>query len=165
MSRTSRHSRRVGYAHRSPSVFTTAAFTLVEMLVVISIIAILAALLLPAINGAREMARRASCSNNLKNLALAVQQFDQAKGQLPASRTFWNNPTYLTKVPASGGVPANWNSTSPQLATNHILSWVHEIMPYIEKQTIRDQIENPTGGLKAGVAIWLIPGGSGVTVQ
>src|SRR5438270_10812508 len=78
------------------------AFTLVEMLVVISIIAVLAALLLPAVNMAREAARKAQCSNNLRNLALAAQQFDSAKGYYPASRNFWNDATYKS------------NSNSPQ---------------------------------------------------
>src|SRR5881392_3384260 len=97
------------------------AFTLVEMLVVISIIAVLAALLLPAINMAREAGRRASCSNNLRNLALAVQNFDSAKESYPASRTFWNDPKYLsTQVPLIG--------TSGDSAIAATLTWVHEIM-------------------------------------
>src|SRR6478672_1225029 len=93
-------------------------FTLVEMLVVISIIAVLAALLLPAVNMAREAARRAQCSNNLRNLALAAQQFDSAKGYYPASRTFWNDAAYKS----SPNSPQT-SSTAP----GHILTWVHEI--------------------------------------
>src|SRR5689334_25224221 len=69
------------------------AFTLVEMLVVISIIAGLAALLLPAVDMAREASRRPSFGNNLRNLALAAQNFDPAKGYYPASWTFWNHAT------------------------------------------------------------------------
>src|SRR4051812_6213374 len=106
------------------------AFTLVEMLVVISIIAVLAALLLPAVNMAREAGRRASCSNNLRNLAIAAQQFDSAKGYYPASRTFWNSPTY-TK-PASFGT---------QGAQTLYLSWAMELMPYYEKQDVRAFVE------------------------
>jgi prepilin-type N-terminal cleavage/methylation domain-containing protein len=117
-----------------PSRRTTAGFTLVEMLIVISIIAVLAALLLPAINMAREMARRAQCSNNLKNLALATQMFSDAKNQYPASRTFWTNPIYKT----SAAYPTSYSTSSAPAAT---LTWVHEIMPYIEKQDMRTLIE------------------------
>jgi type II secretory pathway pseudopilin PulG len=138
------------------------------MLIVIAIIAVLAGLLLPAIQMAREAARRASCSNNLKNLTLAIQQFDQAKGQYPASRTFWNNPNYkaLSIYP-----PSLTSSTKAIPAT---LTWVHEIMPYIDQLATRARIENQDAtvfnqhapqntkeGLMFGVPIWAIDGGSG----
>src|SRR5947208_11629035 len=93
------------------------AFTLVEMLVVIGIIAVLAALLLPAINMAREAARRAGCSNNLKQLALAIEQFDGAKGNYPASRTFWMDANYQR----AGYVPSSWSAGN---ATTQTLTWI-----------------------------------------
>src|SRR5439155_13412918 len=83
-------------------------FTLVEMLVVISIIALLASLLLPAIQAAREMARRMQCGNNLRNLYIATFNFESAKGYLPPSRTFWNDPTYKT----SASMPQSWTAAS-----------------------------------------------------
>src|SRR5436190_7525092 len=58
-------------------------FTLVELLVVIAIIGILVALLLPAIQAAREAARRAKCQSNMKNIALALQNFHSAKKRFP----------------------------------------------------------------------------------
>jgi prepilin-type N-terminal cleavage/methylation domain-containing protein len=111
----------------------TRAFTLVEMLVVIAIIAVLAALLLPAIQMAREAARRAQCSNNMRNLHLAMLQFDQAKGQLPGSRTFWNDARYKATF-----LPPTWQTSG---AAQHALTWVHEILPYLEQKQMRDLVE------------------------
>ena len=114
------------YPHRSDRT----AFTLVEMLVVIAIIGILAALILPAIAMAREAARKASCSNNLRQISLAAIQFEMAKGYLPASRTFLNVPS--SKAYTSGYVkPVNFYSSNANL---HAVSWTHQILPFMDKQ-------------------------------
>src|SRR5256714_2506518 len=77
-----------GRAMNRNASLRTRGFTLVELLVVIAIIGILVALLLPAIQAAREAARRMSCSNNLHNIALAVLNFENAKKRLPYSISY-----------------------------------------------------------------------------
>jgi prepilin-type N-terminal cleavage/methylation domain-containing protein len=105
---------------------TTTAFTLVELLVVIAIIGILVALLLPAIQSAREAARRVSCSNNLHNIALAVLNYENSKKGLP--------PAVSTK-PGAGEV---WGSVA-DIETD--VSWIVRILPNMEDQDIADQFD------------------------
>ena len=70
---------------------TAGGFTLVELLVVIGIIAVLVALLMPAVQGARESARRTECLNKIKQLGLAVLGYEATNGSLPPGGTMWNN--------------------------------------------------------------------------
>ena len=94
-------------------------FTLVELLVVITIIGMLIALLLPAVIGARESARRVNCTNNQHELALAMQQFESAKEQFP-------------------GYANTFGSAQD-------LSWVAVLLPYMGREDLWRQYRNPTG--------------------
>src|SRR5262245_51298444 len=76
----------------------TRGFTLVELLVVIAIIGILVALLLPAIQAAREAARRTQCVNHLKQLGIAIHNFHDARKGIPPSRLDNHHATWMFLV-------------------------------------------------------------------
>ncbi len=106
-------------------------FTLVELLVVIAIIAVLIGLLLPAVQSAREAARRSSCSNNVKQLGLALHGYHDSFNGLP--------PSYYDNVPQS--------NSSTAATDNVVMAWSALILPYMEETATHDEFLQETGDL------------------
>ena len=106
-------------------------FTLVELLVVIAIIGTLVGLLLPAVQSAREAARRSACTNNTKQLGLAVLNFESTRKRLPAAGDRFG--------------------TAPALsATSH--SWVTMILPYLEETNLYNAMSTSTNRFSSDTA-------------
>src|SRR5262245_20109220 len=95
----------------------TAGFTLVELLVVLAIIGVLVALLLPAVQAAREAARRTQCSNNLKQFGLAAHTFNDTYGRLPPG----------------GGAQGGGSGLS---SSTDFGSWLVYLLPYVEQTNL-----------------------------
>lgn len=113
--------------HRRP---VRAAFTLVELLVVIAIIGILVALLLPAIQAAREAARRTQCINNLKQIGLGLQNYHDTYRSFPSGILYW---------PAAGANPNG---------DNQMWGWSALILPQVEQQQLHEQMRVTTWTLR-----------------
>ena len=110
-------------------------FTLVELLVVIAIIGVLISLLLPAVQAAREAARRIQCTNNLKQVALAAHNYESAYGQLPSSGRLATDELSFT----SGRERIKYAAANHQSGTQ--TSWAVEILPYVEQQNLFDAFD------------------------
>jgi prepilin-type N-terminal cleavage/methylation domain-containing protein len=111
---------------------TRRGFTLVELLVVIAIIGILVALLLPAVQAAREAARRMSCGNNLKQLGLACHNYHDTYKKLPSGT--------LVKRNANGGIIPSVNQWG----------WGALILPFMEQSPLHDQLDVGNVAMEVG---------------
>lgn len=108
--------------YRVPGGRSPSGFTLVELLVVIAIIGVLVGLLLPAVQAAREAARRMQCSNNLKQLALAFHNHHDTHRTFP-----------------SGGQEAS--------GSRYLIGWPGKLFPFFEQGSLRNRIDSMTAGV------------------
>ena len=129
-------------------------FTLIELLVVIAIISVLIALLLPAVQSAREAARRIQCVNNLKQMGLAIHNYHDAQGQFPCA--------YLT-LEGGGGVMGPPDPLTDD--TGPGWAWGSLLLPYMEQAPLAASLnfnlpcwfpENTTG-THTTIAVYLCP--------
>ena len=113
-------------------------FSLIELLVVIAIIAVLVALLLPAVQQAREAARRTQCRNHLKQLALAVHNYESTYGFLPINR--YGDYSYSSY----------WNYAWED---SYSWSWLATILPFVEQSALWNAADIPNVKLKDSTVI------------
>ena len=106
-------------------------FTLIELLVVIAIIAILVALLLPAVQQAREAARRTQCKNNLKQLGIACHNYHDTYGMFPL-----NYDGTLPTINKSSG------QTTVANGAQSAISWISASLPYLEQAPLYQQLDS-----------------------
>lgn len=109
-------------------------FTLVELLVVIAIIGTLVALLLPAVQAARESARGNTCRNNIKQLQLALTQYEAQKKRFPGYVNELFDPTSKTGTP-------------PRPSRGRRASWIVMVFPHMENQSLWDRWSSDFGSL------------------
>lgn len=139
-SKTCRETHIASPAGRRLRTARSSAFTLVELLVVITIIGILIALLLPAIQAARESARKLQCTNNLKQMALSCLNHEQIQNFLP-----------------TGGWGYYWVGDPDRGFDKHQPGgWIYNILPYAEQQTVHDLGAGKSDAEKKTAALTLV---------
>ena len=136
--------RKGGFPLRASADLTTSAprsaralagFSLVELLVVIAIMGVLISLLLPAVQAARESARRLQCTNNIRQLALATQNYESSYGRLPPSATL--DPR--DKTIRSGDVNVAYPVADHEIGKPY--SWAVILLPFLEQKNLYDRFD------------------------
>jgi|SRR5262245_4826297 len=130
------------------------AFTLVELLVVIAIIALLIGLLLAAVQMVREAANRMSCTNNLKQIGLALHSYHDRMGAFPPAHSY--DPSFIAAIP--GTYPPIPKPLEPPFDRSWYISWMARILPDIEQKNLAERI-------KWGDWPWMNPAGHGPYVN
>lgn len=119
---------------RGPLATSRRGFTLVELLVVIAIIGVMVGLLLPAVQAAREAARRMTCSSKLKQIGLAMHNYESTHKRLPAGYQSFNRYDIISTLPADDFDPVTWDARGGW-------GWGAAILPFIEQQPLYDSID------------------------
>lgn len=110
-------------------------FTLIELLVVIAIIAILVSLLLPAVQQAREAARRSSCTNNLKQFGLALHNYHDAHRALPPGYVSASDPNTVTSLPAEDFDGTTWDAAPGW-------GWGTMLLPFLDQGPLSNRLNS-----------------------
>lgn len=115
----------------------TQGFTLIELLVVIAIIAILVAILLPAVQKAREAANRTRCENNIKQLVLALHNYHDSHNAFPPGLITTRQPANANTSPTGANLVDATEATDSQRGYGlHGMSWMYHVLPYIEQDNL-----------------------------
>jgi prepilin-type N-terminal cleavage/methylation domain-containing protein/prepilin-type processing-associated H-X9-DG protein len=116
-------------------------FTLIELLVVIAIIAILIGLLLPAVQKIREAANRMKCTNNMKQMGLAIHNYHDVNDNFPAARAIYSGPGY-TQGYFGGYTTGAWIYVPA--TDDSVGSWIFRILPFMEQDNVSRPIKAAT---------------------
>jgi prepilin-type N-terminal cleavage/methylation domain-containing protein len=117
-------------------------FTLVELLVVIAIIGVLIALLLPAINAAREAGRKTQCRSNLSQIGKAMHNYASQHGGFPPSSTGWiTGPTAANVSTINPTDPGAGENVATSMGHGHTYSWMALLLPQLEQQAVASLLD------------------------